>query len=815
MFRPLLLLLLVAWSARGIAFCDDCDACCAVDNATTFTGRIGFQTTAPRTSLDGSYTVAYDGAVYRHVIQYVKEDGSGRLLKNFRISPSGGAIDCSKSHVYWRAQEADFAFAAGAFAKLALARSTRGDFCEVEADGRLTRAMLADPSEVYFAFDGLVPEGSDFFIFRNDDRWIEPIDDTLAYQFMLADVQTTTVDNDGGEYYMQATLRVRDIEPELAAAGGCDGVTDAVKSAYFGKADDPACAVDFVSASGDAASAEGATYVVRLGQDLYEQCAETITASPGVLEYATTLRFPTMTDDGTARCYYFQPGAAEQPLTITVRAASDAGVELAQSQFTAALHSITPKRCEPLSDYVIPQAIMRVVVNTTHAITSGHSVSRVASSVPYIGSSTFQLVPDTEDGQSAATCETVDIGDGRLRRRCQYFFRTTKCEKIYSTRSNMCGFEHNTSRDISNLVFEETQGALKVTRRAPPIATELQAVEFLPQLCAPLVDIPIVDATDTFGAVATLRNYQPGVSVDWDAPVAEISFSDPLIVRLEVGDSAALELGDVKLFIKSVSVRLTNPNTGVLITQYMFDVTEKRNLMNDDFLPFYQDPTFCSFYSSSGGGGDPDDKCQPFFDPYGDGLTRWNPFMEALGREEVDAACQAGDSRRRADYFVFDPRRWFRDNLNDFMRVNVQASGVLHQCGGPGDASDRRDTGRRRMMDDSAPRRALMDATETIIFVTRDSIFFAGTIPANHSIRVIREPVEEVPEAAEAEGEEESSSAAAVSLIALMFVLFAFMVMFMVSQSHGVLAAGRQTKQVQSASIEGNMYVPDKTFSHY
>ena len=131
------------------------------------------------------------------------------------------------------------------------------------------------------------------------------------------------------------------------------------------------------------------------------------------------------------------------------------------------------------------------------------------------------------------------------------------------------------------------------------------------------------------------------------------------------------------------------------INQFSFNVLEKENLMGNSWTFFYEDPVFCSYYSSSGGNGNSDDKCQPFFDPFSDQTTRWNGYNSGgdLSQAMINNICQrtnvgsSGDDARNVldnrnlDHFMFEPAKWFADNVNAFMEVTVSVNAVIQKCG--------------------------------------------------------------------------------------------------------------------------------------
>jgi hypothetical protein len=747
---------LLASGAQGFSTDDElcaCTACCHVDVQADidFSGRTMIATTFPLVSLGGTYTLVdygthengqarraleeqkereerelavVAGTPYQYVIRYIDRLDGGKLLRNFKITTLS-AVDCSASHVYWRAQTG--------LVQIPLLEvvSATGSYCEMDEGQLITRAMADNSTgNVYFAFNGLIDEGERFFIGK-DSKFLALDDDTISFQYAITPGVTATQQRAGGEFYLEVGVNVMDIEQDLVPGPGCKTVDELIADGevFWGTPACPAVLDPAISPSGNKDVFPGKKYTFKLAQSDYETCAQELSVDGGDLLFKSNLTFPTM--QGGATCYYFQPGADRQQLDITVMAdVSDVATEQF-TQFSTELVSITPVRCEPISAYVTPQATFEVVIRATFAVTAGNEVTRVSSSIPYVSSALFELAPMLGPGNKAVDCVESAVTGG-TQKTCTYYFKTTKCEKIYSTAAGLCGFEHDTGRFIDNLVFKETYpGNLFVTRRSPILDTGLNTELFAAELCQSKANEQPVDVTDTFPTSAVARNYVDGVTVDW-ASTTPLAFNDKIILKMEVGAAAATALGNIELFIKNVVVTLKDTNQGdLLITQFVYNVLEKEILMDYAWTAFAEDPIFCSYYNVQGGGGNANDKCQAFYDPFSDQTERWTPYNDATQTQGViNQVCQKTNTQsgqqdtRNTDYFMFNPNLWFQENVNSFMTVQITIDAVLHLCGGAGDPARRRALLKQENLRETG--RELLNANDEILYVSKDIIVTVG-----------------------------------------------------------------------------------------
>ena len=766
-----------------------CTQCCNVLNSTTFTGADIKQFTFPLTSFDGSYTLVdfgthdngarrrmlqggrdlavINGTPYKHVVRYLKEDGTGQLLYNPQLFASSGTVDCTQSHVYWRVQvnedvSAGVTYTAGDLMQIPLVQSQSGTYCMMNEtagvfdDGSgigLSMKMLENPDEVYFAFNGLVHEGSDYFIqfTRTEQFLLSPVDSSIQYQYKIRDNSVVvTEEESNGEFFIRIVFDVQDIETDVEPDPSCHLLDDVVIAhGYFGTADGSvSCPVVLDPAftpTGDKDVGNGRTYTLKLSQSQYEDCAESLSVVNDDLVFDTTLRF--LTGAIGQNCFYFQPGSSQQAISITMDADITDETSATAGLFSTEIVSVVPERCTPYSTYPEPMARVKVAINVTFVETAGGSVSRITASIPTFSSSPINLVPDSLSGADSFICTSTVTADGTFKE-CTYYFVSDACERVYTTQNGECAFEYDELRLIENLVFQENYaGGYYVIRRSEPLDTMLQSATYPLPLCQAKDEADPIDVSDTYNSTLSLQNYYDNESVNWGNTTG-VNFNDKMILRLAVGEAAAATFDNIELFIKSVTVTLRNPSTSAFINSFTYNVEEKKNLMSEAWTFFYTDPVFCSYYNSLGGNGDPEDKCQPFFDPFSDGTTRWNGHNSGgdMPQALIDSICQRGtvgdplvDSRnvvdnRNIDHFAFDPSIWFADNVNAFLEVEFQVSGVIHKCG----ANETITT--RRALSEGRDLQGPLDPSSQVLYVSQDITITIGGENNTEIEVVIKDP---------------------------------------------------------------------------
>jgi len=417
--------------------------------------------TYPDVSFTGEYTILDDGGThefnsttnngtpYQYVVRY-KNTPHLEFDNNLRFfsAETDASLNCSESFVYYDG------------VKLPLVQRTEGgfDYCNIDIDGKLSREQLRDYTAgegVYFAFNYLVEERTDFrILFDTSDR-VEPKDDIEDYQYFL---NSTTLDAGGiDDFFIKFTLVVTDVNdrPENAS---CKDWSTIISELYLGPDDADAsiledCTLEFFEGFTPPAApetGESVTLEYVLPQNLYERCAETVTSNGESIVFSSTLNFPTRNEDRT--CFYFQPGFSEQPVTITIDADVTESITDTVSQYSLELLSVKPKRAEPIEDYVVPQATLLFIFRSTF---TGEALEFVESSVPYVG----QEAMETSCSVDTRTCLTIRYSIAPpLTKDCPHSSpnatttsrrrRPRRSSQLWTTMATMCVLSSSTRRDM-------------------------------------------------------------------------------------------------------------------------------------------------------------------------------------------------------------------------------------------------------------------------------------------------------------------------------------------------------------------------------
>ena len=675
-----------------------CPDCCYVDNTTDFSYKNLVSLTYKDVSLTGHYTVLDDGGThdfngttrdgtpYQYVVRY-KNTPVKTFDNNLRIftSDTDATLNCSESFLYYDSM------------KIPLLERSESDltYCYLDINDRLTRDQLRDYTSgdgVYFAFNHLVEERSEFRIMFDVGNRVIPVDDIRDYQYFLNST-TLSSGNEESDFWIKFTLEISDINDMPVDAVGCKDLTTLVSELYLGPHDADAahieaCTLAFFpgfSAPAIPEYGETATYEYALPQSLYERCAESVTSDGDKVVFKSTLNFPVRSPDD--KCFYFQPGFSTQPVTITMDADVTEHVQDTFQSYSLELVSVDLERCGPIEDYVIPQATAKFTLKTVHA-GADTTLAWHQASQPYLGdiSEGNVLYGGLTSGSDAPSfsCVVMDEGTSTPYTECLHYFKTKKCEKIYTVIDDSgltrCGFERSNARFLYNFEFrEQLEGGLYVSHRAPRLDTNLEFTTFPGARCQAPDERAIINVDDIFPAELKVRNYYQGEEVDWvGTPV--VNFNDRVILRLGVGEESSTSFQDLSVFLKTVVVTLSDQDDNVL-TQAVFNVAEKEEFMRIPWSLYYNDPQFCSFYDSESSG----NKCQPFFDS---ATTRWNPWHTAnYNASMVDDVCQVTNTAvgaadtRNTDFFTFDPAKWFVDlHSRPYIKVAFTANAVLYEC---------------------------------------------------------------------------------------------------------------------------------------
>ena len=151
--------------AADVCSCGTSSGCCNVDASIDFTDSTIVTYTFPYVSLSGDYTLI-DDVAFDSVIKYQVFDSSP-FENNVRVFPtqSSEALDCSASFLYFNGVEV-------AMEEVVSGTST---YCTLDIDGVFTSAQLSNTTEVYFAFNDLVQEGTTFNIVLDSTMPIVPL----------------------------------------------------------------------------------------------------------------------------------------------------------------------------------------------------------------------------------------------------------------------------------------------------------------------------------------------------------------------------------------------------------------------------------------------------------------------------------------------------------------------------------------------------------------------------------------------------------------------------------------------------------------
>ncbi|GBG29804.1 Hypothetical Protein FCC1311_060242 [Hondaea fermentalgiana] len=729
--------LLAPASAQEHSLCA-CTDCCHVDTLdVSYKNMVSLD--YPSVSLSGNYTVlsdggthdingtTYDGTPYQYVLKY-QNTPVDSFDVNMRIftAESDVVIDCSQSFVFYGTEED-----AAVYHKIPLESVTDGGstYCRMDINEKLSRDELSSDSNIYFAFDRLVDERTEFKLMIDGGNPIVPIDDILDYQYFLN--QTVLGSNvSDANYYINIDLTVSDINDMEIDGTGCMTLQEIMRRVHL-NGDAENCTLEYLDGfvePADPADFGSVLYRYKLPQADFEKCSTSVVSNGEEVVFKTRLNLDVRNDEET--CFYFQPGFAEQAVSVTLKAEITDEATEQFAQFSSELIDVEIERCTPIEDYVIPQAIVKVVIETTSA---NEDIRWNEASIPTLGADAISLYGG-HDPEVTTPVPTYNCTTASGVTTCHHYFHTRECSKIYTTQDGECAFERTDLNYIDNLVFQEfLDASFYLTHRTARIETNLEYTEFAVDQCSAPDNRALINVEDEFPSSIGVRNYYQGVGVDWDN-TTQIRFDDKVMIRMSAGEAAGVEFDDLELFIKNVVVTLREPtDDNDLIAQMSFNVAEKAFFLNTDWSLFYEDPVFCSYYES----GDEAERCQSFFE---NGRTNaLNADGESLSSSNVAHICHkegavAGwEDSRNIDYFVFDPKVWFADLYSRaYLRVDITATAVIHSCGASGSRRLREVTATTSMRGNS---RALADE-DAINYVSDDVVIIFGA-GANETVSVV------------------------------------------------------------------------------
>lgn len=682
--------------------------CCNVDDSanTVFSGTTIVQLTYPDTSLTGSYTIVnqlvfngtHDVNVtqdYQYVVKYVNEFKTA-FDKNVFIFSDSDSLNCTEGALFYGDPASDYTEKI----ELLTVDVDGTSFCTLDIQSKLSDDFLADDSEVYFAFNRLVDENSDFNIMYDlsNEGSIVPIQDIKVFPYIItADTVIPVAEASGGEFFIDVSLNVSNVDVSVDGLDpSCNSIDDLFVggNAYWSVPGGTDCPVEVTqSGVGDATDvAIGRNYHLKIGQEDYENCSIESRVSGGNLYFDFRLVLPTddsETVEADEGCNYFAEPLNVQNITIIMaQDVTETVISEYVTDFTARVTTLDPVRCTDFDTYPTPHSKVKIYVNATFP--SANILDFDTIGVPTFGEtweSNTLLWDDSGAGTVPQyTCEQFVDPDGDLDNaddysECEFRFVSSVCEPMYETDSGECAFERNTTRFVTDFSIEQfIVGGLSATYTAPPIDSGIDYSDFTADECSPQGERDIVDVTDLFDVSLDLRNYYTDEAVDW-TNTSLLTMKDDMIARLEVGVNQVSPFefsSDLSLMIKTVTVTLKNPITGETITSYVFSVTDKENFMDYSWTPYYRDPRFCTYYNSAA-----TDKCESFFvNDTRSSSYHTNDWITTIAPQEcqIDGTLVGEEDTNNADFFLFTPREWFRDNVQGYVQMEMKVQGTVHKC---------------------------------------------------------------------------------------------------------------------------------------
>lgn len=703
-------ILLYTVSTHASEICS-CNVCCNVDNSTStsFTGKTIVEYTMPKVSLNGSYTMighkynnntrrlseTVDSVPYQYVVKY-ENDFKTTFDRNIKIfASSGGNLDCNSSHVYYGNADDDL------YKKIDVVEHESGEYCTLDIQRVLTRDEIAYTDEIYFAFNNIVDEGSDFHILYDmtPEGLIVPLNDIIEYPYVIHDGTVLATDvNDASAFYVNVSMNVFDIgviDLSEYNTTGCLSIDELIaQEAHWVTRSGGECPVEVLSnGNGDENVEPGRNYQFRIDQEDYQQCAvDDVVLDGDDLVFNFRLMLPrsfedTSADDGDG-CYYFAENENVQNITITMaQDVSSVIDEVFISNFNTRIASVIPDRESECTGamYPTPHAQIKFTIEATFPGDFGSTFPSSGITLPSLEG--LEVEWDTASGNRPNTipCNSVagNAGPDDDQTVCQFNLRTKVCEPIYGTDDGQCAFERNNTRLLTGFVVtEEMPSGQTATYPSGDMNLGLDNTKFASTFCASEEEDAPISVSDVFNVGLDLQNYYDGYPVEWDE-VDNITMNTDMIARLSVGQLASSPFtfdDDLELMIKVVTVELTNPITNNIITSYTWSQQDKLDFMQYSWTPYHEDPRFCTWYAS-----EKENKCEAFFDTAN---GRSNNFHDAAwisgrGQRECQAAglpTSVPNNTNNFDYFLFNPRDWFNDNTNGIVDMKITVTGVIHKC---------------------------------------------------------------------------------------------------------------------------------------
>lgn len=687
-----------------------CSNCCNVEDSSDFhmTSVFSNKLVYPTTSLDGSYTLfnfTYYDDSRRMLSEGRRELATNSVMKPYQLvfpwTDTGNAafhtnimfyedigynsLNCTESFMY-------YGISGGIYKEIEFIEfdNSGTPMCKPNINGVLTRSEVADASDVWIAMNRLVDEGTAFYMQRNPTDDVIPKEDENGYPYSIRfeSANATDVNNAGpGGLYIDFEIDVVD-DYDLAEPidATCLGIDDLMLNgnAYWLAEDGSSCTVEALgNPSGDATVlTSGREYHFKLGQVDYESCAKSITTTTSDIVFEFELHLPrdyteTVENTDAETCLYFFENNDIQTYTVSIPLdiTNEVGSEF--TNFRTEVSSLTPVRCDDNNLYPTPHSTLEVVLTATFPTDSSTDFDQVSN--PYFGEVSNVLLWNNQAGTPQIDCEIIQE-NGASVKQCTFSYVSSTCEPTFVTDQGTCAFERNTNRKIVDFAVREVfPGGQYVVHQSPDIETGIDSKEFTLNLCEPADVDPTVNVNDEFEIQLKARNFYDGYAIDWDNTTG-LKFDSDVAIELTVGQGAggSIDFTSLDVIIKTILVTLKDPQSGNVITSYNFAVGDKINFMDKQWSPYYVDPIFCRFYDSTNS----IDRCRPFFSD-----AEGRPLND-LTQGTIDNACQvtnffspADEDNLNTDYWVFNPKEWFLNNILTNVDVEFSVTAVIHQCG--------------------------------------------------------------------------------------------------------------------------------------
>ena len=696
----------------------NCDTCCHIDDSSDvdFTGKTIVQITYPDVSYTGNYTVLnhqyHNGthAVNETIpFQYVFKYNNGfktNFDRNVKIftDTSETTLNCSDAFLFYGDPESDY------YTKIEMIQEglDGSSYCTLDINGKLSRDELADDSDIFFAFNKLVDEKTEFHIMYDLENGgvILPEEDIVPFPYIIQGGSVSATDvNNVTEFYIDVQLNVSNVDQTQAGIDpSCLSVDELFKNgnAYWEVPGGTNCNVTLLHAVGSGDEKEaGRTYNIKLQQYEYEACSlGSPTESGGNLHFDFRLVLPVEhTDtneagDDAAACNYFSSPLNVQNVTVIMPAeVTDELTSSYVTQFEPAVTSVTPVKCTDYDAYPTPHVKLKIEVNASFPTANSVDYNTVGQT--YFGESwesNVLLWDDNGDGSTPSykcTTYTDPAGDGTGAgldgddyTECLFEFITSVCEPVYTTTDDECALERTTPRFVRDFTIEQTiVGGQTATYAADDINTGVDNTEWDITYCQTEGEREVIEVNDIFERDLVMRNWYNGTAVDW-SNTSLLTIKDDMILRYRVGETADTPFSftnDLSLILKTVVVTLRNPITDTDISSYTLTSADKAAFMGYSWTPYRKDPRFCKWYDSAGGA----DKCKNFFingvrsNSYHD-ATWISDVMPFECQEQNTMVDQEDDNN--ADFFLFTPREWFRGDTDGYVEMKVKVTAIVHKC---------------------------------------------------------------------------------------------------------------------------------------